>query len=133
MTRLGLQLDVAKILCQGDALLVSSVYESFCMTALEAMACGTPVIAPRVGGLPEVIIDGRTGFLYSPDSIEDAVSKTIALLSDSTATTSFRDFASQRALDFDSARIIPQYIQIYQDLAMGQPTTPAPFALEPRQ
>lgn len=130
---LGFQLDISEAFSQGDVLLVSSVYESFCMTALEAMACGTPVIAPRVGGLPEVIIDGQTGFLYSPDSIEDAVAKTVALLSDPSSIEKTRRCASQRALDFDSVPIVSQYVQIYQDLAKRQPRARSPFVLESGQ
>ena len=60
----GLQRHVAPLLAQTDLLLMASSYESFCLVALEAMACGVPVLATKVGGLPEVVVHGDTGFLY---------------------------------------------------------------------
>ena len=64
---LGEQDDVRALLSVADVFLLPSAQESFGLAALEAMACGAPVVASRVGGLPEVITDGVTGFLRAPD------------------------------------------------------------------
>ena len=61
---LGLQRDVAPLLRDVDLLLMTSLSESFCLVALEAMACGVPVLATHVGGLPEVVMHGSTGMLF---------------------------------------------------------------------
>ncbi len=64
--------ESADLLAQADLLIMASAYESFCLAALESMACGVPVIATKVGGLPEVVIHERTGFLYNPGETEMA-------------------------------------------------------------
>ena len=62
----GEQQDLVPWLSTADLFLLPSSQESFGLAALEAMACGVPVVASRVGGLPEVIVDGRTGFVSRP-------------------------------------------------------------------
>src|SRR5438876_3158543 len=62
----GLRPDVHRFLRRTDLLLVTSHAESFGLAALEALACGVPVVAPRIGGLPEVVADGSTGILFHP-------------------------------------------------------------------
>lgn len=129
---LGFQNDITSAFSEADALLVSSTYESFCMTGLEAMACGTPVIAPRVGGLPEVIEDGQTGFLYTPGSMDDAIAKTLELLSTPGRSLAFREKARERAQAFDSCQVVPRYLDLYR-AALERPSSLAPLALEPGQ
>ena len=77
-----LQHEVAELLVQTNILLVTSRMESFCLVALEAMACGVPVVASRVGGLPEVVLDGKTGLLFDIDQPNQAVQSVLDLLSD---------------------------------------------------
>ena len=74
--------DVRGLLSVADAFLLPSAQESFGLAALEAMACGVPVVASRVGGLPEVITDGLTGYLRDPDDHEGMAAAVLDLLDD---------------------------------------------------
>jgi N-acetyl-alpha-D-glucosaminyl L-malate synthase BshA len=112
----GLQRDVAPLLAQTDLLLVASSYESFCLVALEAMACGVPVLATRVGGLPEVVVHGETGFLYPMGDLDSAVNLAVSLLSDPARHQAMREAAARHARRFGSERIVPAYEDLYQRL-----------------
>jgi L-malate glycosyltransferase len=79
---LGEQLDIAALLSVADLFLLPSSQESFGLAALEAMACGVPVIASAVGGLPEVIQHGHTGFLYAPEDLQAMADGGVRLLQD---------------------------------------------------
>ena len=79
---LGEQEQVVPLLSVADLFLLPSAQESFGLAALEAMACQVPVVASRVGGLPEVIESGVTGFLHDPDDLEGMASSAVALLTD---------------------------------------------------
>ena len=78
----GEQHDVVSWLSASDLFLLPSAQESFGLAALEAMACEVPVIASHVGGLPEVIQDGVTGFIFEPDDVAGMAAQGIALLAD---------------------------------------------------
>jgi L-malate glycosyltransferase len=78
----GEQHDLVEWLSTADAFLLPSAQESFGMAALEAMACGVPVVASRIGGLPELIEDGDTGFLCALDDLDGMASRVTALLTD---------------------------------------------------
>jgi glycosyltransferase involved in cell wall biosynthesis len=97
--------------------LLPSEQESFGLTALEAMNCGVPVIASDVGGLPEVIVHGETGYLLPVGDIEGMAAKAVELLSDPARHSLFRTQARRRAEQhFDAACIIPQYEAFYEGL-----------------
>ena len=68
---LGAQEEVVPLLSIADLFLLPSSQESFGLAALEAMACEVPVVASRVGGLPEVIEHGVSGFLHAPDALDE--------------------------------------------------------------
>src|SRR5262245_34149190 len=76
----GEQQDLVPLLSAGDLFLLPSSQESFGLAALEAMACGVPVVASKVGGLPEIIEDGVTGFTCPRDAIEMMAARSIELL-----------------------------------------------------
>jgi len=79
---LGKQESVAEILACADLFLLPSESEAFGLVALEAMACGVPVIASRVGGIPDVVPDGTAGFLLPPDDVAGMAAAGAALLED---------------------------------------------------
>jgi len=109
--------NLEEILNCADLVVLPSEQESFGLTALEAHACSVPVIAAAVGGLPEVVVDGETGFLLPVGDIHEMSKKALSLLTDLELDRTFRKCARKRALEaFDSKRIIPQYETLYEDI-----------------
>src|SRR4029078_5251848 len=78
----GAQGDPVRWLAVSDLFLLPSLQESFGLAALEAMACEVPVVASRVGGLPEIVRDGVTGFICAPDDLDGMADRGVALLTD---------------------------------------------------
>jgi N-acetyl-alpha-D-glucosaminyl L-malate synthase BshA len=113
---LGEQDRVVPLLSASDVFLLPSAQESFGLAALEAMTCEVPVVASRVGGLPEVIDHGVTGFLHSPDDL-DGMSESIArLLLDDDMRRQFGVAARQVALDrYSDTAIVPMYEAYYHE------------------
>jgi len=113
----GERLDVVDVLSQADVFLLPSATESFGLAALEAMACEVPVVASRVGGLPEVIDDGVTGFLHPPDDIDGMAESIVRLVHDQALHTRVATAARAAALErFSPARIVPMYEAAYAAL-----------------
>ena len=104
---------IEDILCMADLLLVPSEKESFGLAALEAMAAKTPVVASDVGGLPELIQNGKSGFVCPVGDIDAMAERALYVLSPN-RLTEFKERAMARAKDFDTARIVPQYEALYQ-------------------
>jgi D-inositol-3-phosphate glycosyltransferase len=103
----------------AEAVVVPSHYESFGMVALEAMACGTPVVASQVGGLAFLVQDGVTGFL-SPVGDPDALcDRLVALLSNAELQAQMRAQAALFALDYSWENIAARINSLYQELAGG--------------
>lgn len=104
----------------ADLFLLPSEQESFGLTALEAMACGVPVIGTETGGLPEVITHGETGYLLPVGDIKNMAEKSVALLNDLGNYELFKTQARRRATQFFNAeKIINQYEAFYEEVRFG--------------
>jgi N-acetyl-alpha-D-glucosaminyl L-malate synthase BshA len=114
---LGKQDQVHELLPLADLMLMPSEMESFGLAALEAMACQTPAIATRVGGVPELITDGVDGLLFPIGDVEAMAAASIALLSNPERHQAMRLAARKTAQDrFCSTRILPRYVEFYEKL-----------------
>ena len=111
---LGKVNDLYKILQLSDVFLLPSEQESFGLAALEAMAAETPVISSNAGGIPEVNIQGETGYLAEIGNIEAMSNYTIKLLSDENLLTQMKKNAKEQALRFDLKNILPLYEKMYE-------------------
>ncbi|MBI5954834.1 MAG: glycosyltransferase [Chloroflexi bacterium] len=100
----------------AEVLVMPSLYESFGMVALEAMACGTPVVASEVGGLGYLVQDGRTGYTI-PDSDPAALCDKLShLLGDSHLRETMGSDAAQYALNYAWGKIAAQMVEMYREL-----------------
>ncbi len=113
---LGKQDAVEELLAVADLMVLPSANESFGLAALEAMACEVPVISSNAGGLPEVNIHGKTGFLSEIGDVESMAHNALNILSDDAVLEKFRKGALTRAKDFDISKIVPQYEQYYESV-----------------
>jgi N-acetyl-alpha-D-glucosaminyl L-malate synthase BshA len=110
----GKQPKIAEYLSVADVLLLPSEQESFGLAALEAMACEVPVVASRVGGIPEVVTDGETGFLSEVGDIEKMAKDAARLLADADLRRVMGKRARESALSrYRTDIVIPQYIDFY--------------------
>ncbi len=117
---LGKQEPIEEILSIADVFLMPSGSETFGLAALEAMACGVPVVASNIGGLPELISDGDTGFLCPLDDISCFTDRARSLVEDDQLQLRMGDSARQSAADrFDVRKIIPMYEQYYERVKAG--------------
>lgn len=113
---LGRQDQVDEILSIADLFLLPSQSESFGLSALEAMACGVPVISTNTGGLPEINIHDKTGYLSEVGDILNMSQHAIHILQDDATLASFKNAAALHARGFDKARIVPIYEQLYESV-----------------
>jgi L-malate glycosyltransferase len=114
---LGEQDQVVPLLSVSDLFLLPSAQESFGLAALEAMACGVPVVASRVGGLPEVVEEGVSGFLRLPDDIDGMAEAAVALLTDTALHGKFSKAGLDRVRrHFCSKLVVPRYEAYYQEV-----------------
>jgi N-acetyl-alpha-D-glucosaminyl L-malate synthase BshA len=114
---LGEQDQVVPLLSVAHAFLLPSSQESFGLAALEAMACEVPVIASRIGGLPELVEEGVTGFLLDPNDVEGMARSGIALLTDEELHRRMAEAARAAAKTrFCDSKIVPVYEAYYQEI-----------------
>jgi L-malate glycosyltransferase len=113
----GEQPDIVPWLSAADLFLLPSSQESFGMAALEAMACEVPVIASRVGGLPEVVHDGITGFLCDPDDLEGMAERGVAVLRDPELRQRIGKAGVEHVRsNFCDGAIVPRYEAFYREV-----------------
>jgi N-acetyl-alpha-D-glucosaminyl L-malate synthase BshA len=103
---------VEEVLSVADLFLMPSEKESFGLAALEAMACEVPVISSDAGGLPELNVQGVTGFMSSVGDVEDMTRRALFVL-DKSNLPAFKHNALKRAQEFDISRILPLYENYY--------------------
>jgi L-malate glycosyltransferase len=116
----GKQPKIADYLGVADVSLLPSDMESFGLAALEAQACEVPVVASRVGGIPEVINDGETGFMSDVGDTEKMSDDVLKLLNDEDLRQSFGKRGRELAVSrYSSEKIIPQYIAFYERILQG--------------
>ena len=114
---LGEQDQVVPLLSVSDLLLLPSSQESFGLAALEAMACEVPVVASRVGGLPEVIEDGVSGYLRPPDNLQAMAECATALLTDASLHEAFARAGLDRVHShFCADLVVPKYVAYYEEI-----------------
>jgi N-acetyl-alpha-D-glucosaminyl L-malate synthase BshA len=113
---LGKSKRIEQITCISDLFLLPSEAESFGLVALEAMASGVAVVSSNVGGLPEVNIDGYTGFLKDVGDIEGMIESSLEILKDKDTLAKFKSNALEHAQNFDLSKIVPLYEKLYFDL-----------------
>lgn len=113
---LGKQDAVEEILSIADLFVMPSESESFGLAALEAMACKVPVITSNAGGLPELNLDGVTGFMDKVGDIDAMAHHAIAILEDDDRLAGFKENAHNRAKEFDLNLILPLYEDYYQEI-----------------
>ncbi|MBC8032132.1 MAG: N-acetyl-alpha-D-glucosaminyl L-malate synthase BshA [Pyrinomonadaceae bacterium] len=111
----GEQPNIVEYLSVADVLLLPSEQESFGLAALEAMACEVPVVASRVGGVPEVVTDGETGFLSNVGDTDKMAEDAARLLSDEELRRQMGSRARESALArYNTDIVIPKYIEFYE-------------------
>jgi N-acetyl-alpha-D-glucosaminyl L-malate synthase BshA len=117
---LGEQDQVVPLLSVAHAFLLPSSQESFGLAALEAMACEVPPVASRIGGLPELIDDGVSGFLHDLDDLEGMARSAIRLLNDEPMHREMAEAARRQARDrFCDSKIVPVYEAYYAEILHG--------------
>jgi N-acetyl-alpha-D-glucosaminyl L-malate synthase BshA len=113
---LGKQDAVEEILSVSDLFIMPSESESFGLAALEAMACKVPVISSNTGGLPELNIDGVTGFMDNVGDVEGMAKHAIYILEDEDRLNKFKENALKRAAEFDLDLVLPMYEDFYREV-----------------
>ncbi|HEY3258241.1 MAG TPA: N-acetyl-alpha-D-glucosaminyl L-malate synthase BshA [Gemmatimonadaceae bacterium] len=116
--------DVAPLLASADLFLLPSETESFGLSALEALASGVPVVCTRVGGLPEVVRDGETGFLCQVGDVEGMARISLELLRDPERWQRMSELAAADArARFSQSEVVTQYEQMYKTSLAAEPAT----------
>ena len=119
---IGKQEPVEEILSIADLFLMPSASETFGLAALEAMACGVPVVSTDVGGLPEVNVEGETGFLRPIGDVEGMTAAARTVLTQPDLHARMAEAARRVAVErYDIDRIVPQYEAHYQRVVAGVP------------
>ncbi len=113
---LGKVENVGDVLRGADLFLLPSATESFGLAALEAMACAVPVIASAAGGIPEVLEDGKTGFLAPPGDVATMADRALRVLESADLYQRLKQNAAARALEFAADHVVPRYEALYEEV-----------------
>lgn len=117
---MGDQEFVADILPCADVFVLPSQHESFGLAALEAMSCGVPVVGSNIGGLPEVIVDGETGYLCDPNDVDCMTGLVLGLSRAEDLRRSMGEQARRRVeTHFGRDRIVQRYVELYRRFTGG--------------
>lgn len=116
---LGKQEQISEILSITDLFLLPSQTESFGLSALEAMACSVPVISTNAGGLPEINVHGKTGFLADVGDVQSMAEFAVTILRDDDTLLHFKKAAIAHARKFEKQHIIPKYEALYEQVIAG--------------
>ena len=116
----GKQEQMEDILAIADLFILTSEYESFGLAALEAMAAGVPVVSTNAGGLPEIMIQGVTGYMADVGDIETMSEQALDIITNEERLKQFKDNVSKHALAFDISNIIPVYEKLYDEVLVGE-------------
>ncbi|MDX1907590.1 MAG: N-acetyl-alpha-D-glucosaminyl L-malate synthase BshA [Bacteroidia bacterium] len=119
---LGSQNAVEEIFSIGDLFLMPSETESFGLSALEAMACGVPVISTHAGGLPEVVIDDYNGYTSAVRDVNSMAANAISLLQDPERWQRFSANAVTHARKYSLEAVVPEYEQYYEEVIQATAT-----------
>lgn len=111
---LGKQEPIEEILSIADVFLIPSGSETFGLAALEAMSCGVPVVSSDIGGLPELNLDGVTGYLCPLADIDTFTERTRRIIADDALHARMSEAARARAVEFDLDQVVPQYEAYYE-------------------
>ena len=113
----GKQANIPNYLGVADVFLLPSELEAFGLAALEAQACEVPTVATRIGGIPEVVSEGETGYLSDVGDVEKMSDDTLRLIGDEDLRRAFGEKGRELALQrYSSEKIIPQYIRFYEQI-----------------
>jgi N-acetyl-alpha-D-glucosaminyl L-malate synthase BshA len=118
---LGKQDAIEELLAIADVFILPSEKESFGLAALEAMACEVPVISSNTGGLAEINIQGKTGFLSDVGDVDDMARNVLKILADEATHNAFRKAALAQARKFEIKNILPMYEDYYDRVLSGVP------------
>jgi N-acetyl-alpha-D-glucosaminyl L-malate synthase BshA len=113
---LGKQEQISEILSIADLFLLPSQSESFGLSALEAMSCMVPLISSNSGGIPEININGVTGYMSEIGDVDDMAKNAINILSNDARLAEFKKNAFTQALKFEKQNIIPLYEELYREV-----------------
>ena len=119
---LGRRHDIAELISLSSVVVLPSLAESFGFAALEAMSLGRPVVATRTGGIPEVVVDGRTGLLVSPGDADGLAVALSRVLKDREWARTLGEEGQKRTGLFTVERMVRGYESVYEDLLGREPT-----------